>query len=326
MTCPPGLAEIRATRDRIAPYLCATPIHVWDDPLYLSAFGTGALHLKLECLQRGGSFKARGALANILALDAESRGNGVVAVSAGNHAIAVAYAAWALGVSAKVVMHRAANPARIAKARAYGADVVLADDIGRAFATADALQTDEGRTMVHPFATHATRLGTATLGLDIAEQIPDLAAVVIAVGGGGLLAGAGAAIKQVQPRCRVIGVEPSGADGLRRSLALGAPLDDAPRDTIADSMAPPFHTPETVDVCQAVADDVVTVDDAAMRRAMASAFDGLKVALEPAGAASLAALAGPLRGCWPDGRVCALLCGSNIDAASFAGMLAPAAA
>ena len=318
MAALPGLHDIRTTHERLAPYLGATPVHVWDDPLYLEGFGRNQLHLKLEFLQRGGSFKPRGALANILALDSDARAKGVVAVSAGNHAIAVAYAASALGVSAKVVMHKAANPARVAKARAYGAEVVLAADIQTAFDTAMDLREREGRTLVHPFEGTATRLGTATLGLDMAEQIRDLDAVVIAVGGGGLLAGAGAAIKQVQPGCAVIGVEPAGADGLRRSLADGAPVDAAPRETVADSMAPPFHTAGTFDVCRQVVDDVVTVDDAAICRAMAMAFDGLKFALEPAGAASLAALAGPLWGRWPGGRVCALLCGSNIDTASFA--------
>jgi threonine dehydratase len=317
----PDLAEIRSAREWIAPYLCLTPVHVWDDPLYLDEFGRLALHLKLEVLQRAGSFKARGALTNILAMDAAARSKGVVAVSAGNHAIAVACAAHALDVSAKVVMHQAANPGRVAKARAYGAEVVLAKDIGDAFAMAEDLQAGEGRTMVHPFASAATRLGSATLGLDIADQIPDLDAAVIAVGGGGLLAGAGAAIKQVQPDCAVIGVEPTGADGLRRSLVRGAPEDDAPRETIADSMAPPFHTQATFEACRAVADDIVTVDDATIRRAMALAYDGMKLALEPAGAASLAALDGPLRGRWQGGRVCALLCGSNIDAASFGRLL-----
>lgn len=318
MTALPDPAEIRATRDRIAPYLVATPWYVWQDPLFTAAFDRECIDLKLEFLQRGGSFKARGALANMLALDADDRARGVVAVSAGNHAVAVAYAAKMLGIAATVVMHKAANRARVAKARAYDADVVLEEDIHAAFARATDLREREGRSLIHPFEGPATRLGTATLGLDIVESAPDLDAVVIAVGGGGLLAGAGAAIKQVRPECAVYGVEPAGADGLRRSLDQGAPVESARQDTIADSMAPPFHTAATFDVCRQVADDVVAVDDAALRTAMARAFDGLKFGLEPAAAASLAALAGPLRDRCAGGRVCALLCGSNIDPGSFA--------
>ncbi|HET8727102.1 MAG TPA: threonine/serine dehydratase [Alphaproteobacteria bacterium] len=317
----PSLDDIEATGRRIAPHVVETPSFQWRDPLVEAVLGDGALHLKLEFLQRTGSFKARGAINNILALSEAERRRGVVAVSAGNHAVAVSYAARVLGVSAKVVMHRRANPARVEKSRAFGAEVILAEDIAQAFDTMNRIREDEGRALVHPFEGERTVLGTATAGLELARQVPDLDAVIVAVGGGGLIAGIGTAIKAVRPGCQVIGVEPTGAAGLTRSLELGRPVDRVDVDTIADSMGAPMHTPATFGICREVIDRMVQVDDDAMCRAMALLFDGLKLAMEPAGAAALAALLGPLRGNLEGRRVAAVLCGSNIDDETYCTLL-----
>jgi threonine dehydratase len=316
---PPDLATLRATAERIAPYVVTTPVHALPG----DALGRSeSLPLKLELLQRTGSFKARGAVNNLLSLSPAERAAGVVAVSAGNHAVAVSYASHCLGVSAKVVMHENANPARVDRARRYGAEVILAKDIAEAFATTKRIEADEGRTFVHPFEGAATVAGQGTVGLEIAEQLPQLDAVVVAVGGGGLIAGVGSAIKALQPRCEVIGVEPEGADGMTQSLERGAPLAEVQVQTIADSVGAPLHTEGTFRVCQQVIDRTVRVDDDALCRAMALLFDELKLAVEPAGAASVAAVAGPLARSLEGRRACALLCGSNIDAETFAAQVA----
>ena len=314
---PPGLDAIHASRKRIDPHVITTPTLAWHAPRFADASGVDDLVLKLEFLQRTGSFKARGAVNNLLTLGEAQRAAGVVSVSAGNHAIALGYACAITGTSAKVVMPRTANPARIAKARDHGAEVVLVDDVGSAFAAMERLQTEEGRTFVHPFEGLATVTGQATLGLELLQQVTALDAVVVAVGGGGLIAGIGSAVKALAPSCRVIGVEPTGAAGLTRSLELGAPLEHVDVHTIADSMGAPRHEPVSFAICQQVVDQMVLVDDDTLRLGMAWAFEELKFALEPAGAATLAALVGPLAGALRGQRVAAVLCGSNIDAAGF---------
>ena len=311
------LEDIRATARRIQPYVSRTPIFCWQDRWANDQIDDGELHLKLEFLQKTGSFKARGAVNNILTRPVAERDKGVTAASAGNHAIAVAYAGQALGVSAKVVMHRGANPARVAKCRAFGAEVVLVDDMSLSFPTMEEIASQENRSIIHPFEGIRTMQGTATVGLEIAESVAALDAVIVAVGGGGLISGVGTAIKAVQPSVRVIGVEPVGAAGMSQSLELGRPLEKVSVDTIADSMGAPLHCPESFAVCQKVVDEIVLVDDDALCQSMAVAFDGLKFTLEAAGAAVLAALAGPLKDQLTGQQVAAILCGSNIDETSW---------
>ena len=313
----PALDSIRAARERIDPFVVTTPTLDWREPRFAAASGVDDVVLKLEFLQRTGSFKARGALNNLLTLDDTARAAGVVAVSAGNHAIAVAYACEITGVSAKVVMPRTANPARVAKAERFGAEVVFVDDVGGAFAAMERIRAEEGRVFVHPFEGLTTVTGQATLGLELVEQAGALDAVVVAVGGGGLIAGVGSAVKALLPGCRVIGVEPTGAAGLTRSLERGAPEEHVVVATIADSMGAPRHERVSFDICRRVVDEMVLVDDDLMCVGVAWAFEELKLALEPAGAAALAALLGPLAGRLRGARVGVVLCGSNIDAATY---------
>lgn len=317
MSDAPSLDAITATRDRLAPYVARTPVHRLHGPAVDAVVGDGAFHLKLEFLQRTGTFKARGAVNSVLALTDDEREKGVVAVSAGNHAIAVSYAAAALGVSAKVVMHRAADPYRVEKCKSFGAEVILAEDIGDAFAIMMQIRSLEERVLVHPFDGPRILEGTGTVGLEIADQIEEPDVVLVAVGGGGLIAGVGSALDAIHPGCRVVGVEPTGAAGLSASFEAGRPLERVDVDTIADSMGAPLHTPGTFEACRQVVDALVTVDDDAMCRAMRYAYDATKFALEPAGAAALAAAFGPLRDELRGERVVALLCGSNIGEGTF---------
>ncbi|MEM8931386.1 MAG: pyridoxal-phosphate dependent enzyme [Acidobacteriota bacterium] len=273
--------------------------------------------LKLELFQHGGTFKPRGALLNLLAADDATRRRGVTAVSAGNHAIAVAFAAHSLDSHAKVVMPRSANPARVDTCREYGAEVVLVDNVHDAFDTVRRIERDEGRLFIHPFEGHLTALGTATIGLELCRQAGDLDAVIVPIGGGGLIAGIASAVKQLQPSCKVYGVEPTGADTMHRSFATGSPQAIDRITTIADSLGAPHAAPYTFALCQRHTDALARVDDDQLRDAMRLLFSSMKLAVEPAGAAATAALTGPLRHELAGKRVALIVCGSNIDHASF---------
>jgi threonine dehydratase len=321
----PALEAVRDLRERLGDLVSTTPVRQWQDVALESLVGAETqVLLKEELFQRTGSFKPRGALAVMLDLAPEALRRGVTAVSAGNHAMAVAYAARVLGTTAKVVMPRNASPFRIEMSRVLGAEVELVDDVHKAFDRVHEIEAAEGRTFVHPFEGPRTALGTATLGLELSRQVADLDAVIVPIGGGGLCAGVAAALKQAQPRCQVFGVEPEGADTMSRSLAAGSPQAiDAVR-TIADSLGAPHAAPYSFDLCRRFVDEVVLVDDDALRRAMLLLFRSAKLAVEPAGAAATAALCGPLRDRLRGRRVALIVCGSNIDAPTFSRHLADA--
>jgi len=280
-----------------------------------------ACHLKLEVFQHTGSFKARGALLNVRQLSSANRARGVTAVSAGNHAIAVAWAAQQENIPAKVVMMASADPVRVAAARALGAEVVQMPDVHTAFAEVDRIVAHEGRTFVHPFEGQTTCTGTATLGVEFMRQVPELDAVVVPIGGGGLIAGMSRAIKLINPECKVYGVEPEGADSMSRSLAAGSPQRLEKVNTIADSLGAPMALPYSFDLARRHVDRVLLLPDAELLKTMALLFDATKLALEPAGCASTAAAIGPLRGELAGMRVGLIACGSNIGEAKFAGFV-----
>ncbi len=314
----PTLQDIEEARATLGDLVNETPVHRWRSPLLDACLGhEGAVFLKLELLQRTGTFKARGALLNALALDAGARRHGVTAVSAGNHAIAVAFAAQRVGTSAKVVMMHGANPFRVSQVRAYGAELVQAPDVHAAFETVAAIEREEGRTLIHPFEGRSTVLGSATLGLELARQVPKLDAVIVPIGGGGLCAGVATAIKATQPACRVYGVEPEGADTMHRSFAAGSPQGIDRVGTIADSLGAPHAAPYSFGLCRQHVDELVMIDDNAMRRAMGTLFQEMKLAVEPAGTAATAALLGPLAEPLRGKRVATIVCGANIDARTF---------
>lgn len=316
---PPTLTEIRAARDRLRDFVVETPVWRWGNREITDAIGTETqVLLKLELFQHTGTFKPRGALTVMLDLDPTALARGVTAVSAGNHAIAVGYAARLLGTTAKVVMPRSANPARVAACRAYGAEVELVESAHVAFERVRQIEAEEGRTFVHPFEGPLTARGTATLGLELLTQVPDLDAVIVPIGGGGLCAGVATAVKLLAPRCQVFGVEPEGADTMRRSFASGKPeAIDAIR-TVADSLGAPHAAPYSFALCRRYVDDLVLVSDDDLREAMRLLFRGMKLAVEPAGAAATAALCGPLRERLRGRRVGLIVCGTNIDVATFA--------
>ncbi len=325
VTPAPTLPDIEANAQALAPHIRETPVWRWRDPVLERRLGPGTdVTLKLELFQYAGSFKARGALTVMRALSAEQRARGVTAVSAGNHAIAVAWAAGVVGTSAKVVMFKSADPYRVARCRELGAETVLAEDVHEAFAVAERIERDEGRSFVHPFEGPRTALGTAMLGRELLRQCPELEVVIVPIGGGGLAGGLSAAIKQLKPECAVYGVEPELNDVMFRSIRSGHPEKvpaNAPK-TIADSLSPPYSLPYSFGLCRRFLDDVVLVSDDALRKALALIFTSAKLAVEPAGAAATAALLGPLRDRVQGKQVGLIVCGTNISPERYAEHLA----
>jgi threonine dehydratase len=316
VTNGPSLAAIRRLREAQIQSIVRTPV-VRCTSLESRLGGEATVYAKLEFLQRTGTFKARGALAVLNSLTAEQRERGVTAVSAGNHAIATAFASQTVGTHAKVVMIASANPMRVDACRSFGAEVVLAGDAHEAFEVADRIRKEEGRFFVHPFEGADIATGTGTVGLEICEQCGSFDTLVVPVGGGGLIAGISNAVKQIRPDCDIIGVEPEGADSMHRSFAAGEPQAIDKVRTIADSLGAPFAMPYSFELCRDNVDKLVLVDDTQLRRAMGLLFDAMKIAVEPACAASTAALFGPLREQLRGKKVMLVFCGSNIDWATF---------
>jgi threonine dehydratase len=281
----------------------------------------GSLHLKLECLQYSGSFKARGALSVVHSIPSDKRPAGITAASAGNHAIAAAWAARKSGLSAKVVMQSTANPFRIALAQTELAEVIIKEPGKATFAEAERLSRDEGRTFIHPFEGINTTLGTAGVGLEFMQDAPDLEVIIVSVGGGGLISGIAAAVKAMNPKCQVYGVEPTGADAMSQSLKAGGPITLDKIDTIADSLSPPMTLPFGHAICNAYIDDMVTVTDDEICTGMVHFQQEAKLAVEPAAGASMAALTGPLRERLRGKKVGIVVCGANIDAITYAQQL-----
>ncbi len=318
----PSLDEIRANRARLGDLIVTTPLRELIDDAASRAVAPGTrVWLKEELFQRTGSFKPRGALSVMLELDAATLSRGVVGVSAGNHAISLGYAARVLGTTATVIMPRTANAFRVQMCRELGAEVELVDSIADAFARAREVGSTQGRTFVHPYEGPRTALGTATLGLELMEQVhaagEHVDAVIVAAGGGGLTGGVACAVKQYQPAAQVFVVEPVGADTMHRSFAAGEPQSiDAVR-TIADSLGAPRCEPYSFALNRQFVDDVVLVTDDQIRDGMRLLFRSAKLVTEAAGAAAMAALMFPLRERLAGQRVCVVVCGANVDAATF---------
>ena len=314
----PSIAAIGELRDELAADVYRTPVLRCPAIEEQINSSNGQVMAKLEFLQRTGTFKARGALAVLKSLDSAQLEAGVTAVSAGNHAIATAFAARAVGTTAKVVMIPTANPARIEACKAYGAELVMADTVHDAFALAREIEKQEGRFFVHPFEGELVATGTGTVGLEICEQCEDVDVVIVPVGGGGLIGGMSNAIKQLRPDVEVIGVEPTGADSMRRSIELGEPQSIDKVQTIADSLGAPYALPYSFELTRSNTDRLVLVSDDELRLAMGFLFRSMKIAVEPACAATTAAILGPLRDELRGKNVVLTMCGSNIDWNTFA--------
>jgi len=304
------LAELRAAAAVLRGIAVRTCLLPADE--LAAEIGVSSLWLKPEMLQRGGAFKFRGAYYFLSRLSAETRGRGVIAPSSGNHAQAVAMAAKMFGVPATVVMPTNVTAAKRGGAERLGARVVLAGTTtAHRMARALELVRDEGGTLVPPYDDATIIAGQGTAGLEIVEDLPDIGTVLVPVGGGGLSAGVAAAVKLLAPRARVIGVEPAGAPKLTRARAAGAPVMLEATSGLADGLlavqigALPFAHH------QAYVDEIVLVEDGALRGAMRHLLDRMKLVVEPSGAITVAALReGIVR---PEGKTVAVLSGGNIE-------------
>lgn len=300
--------DIRAAQQHIDGRVHRTPL--LGSRTLSERIGAATL-LKVEAFQRTGSFKARGVLNRLRHLSAEERERGLVTVSAGNHAQAVAWGAGLEAVRAVVVMPEHASPAKVEACREYGAEVVLHGDVFGAFARMQELRDAHGYTLVHPFDDPHVIAGQGTVGAELCEDIPDVDLVVVPVGGGGLISGVAVAVRALHPRARIIGVEPAGAPAVRRALDAGAPVRLEEIATIADGLGAPMTGPVALEHIRALVDDIVTIPDDSIVAALRFLLERCKLLVEPAGAAGVAAL---LDGTIiASGRTAIVLSGGNID-------------
>ena len=269
--------------------------------------------MKLELFQHTGSFKSRGALLAVDQLSKKEKEKGVVAVSAGNHALAVAWAAMHAGVHAKVVMLEKSDPVRVEGCKKFGAEVILCSDVQDAFSSMEEIAKLEGRTILQPFNSKNMILGSATCGLEIIEDFPELEVAIIPIGGGGLISGMAAAIKTSKPSSIVYGVEPEGADSMYQSFQKQKATKLKKVDTIADSLGSPMTMEYSFGVAQNFVDAIVRVKDEELINAMKLMRDNLNLMVEPACAASLAGLLGPLKEMVSGKAISLIACGSNIS-------------
>lgn len=311
MPHPVTRARIEETGQRIAPHIRRTPsLRLAGGDLGLT--GTD-LVLKLEFMQHSGSFKARGAFANLLTRNPPKAG--VVAASGGNHGAAVAYAARALGIPATIFVPGVTSPAKLRRIESYGARAVIAGErYADALAASDVFAAESGAMTIHAFDQPETMLGQGTVGAEIEADAPEIDTLLVAVGGGGLIGGIAA---WFEDRVRIVAVEPEGAPTLQRALAAGKPVDAPTEGIAADSLAPRRVGQLMFPLARKFVDRSVLVADDAIVAAQASLWDNLRIVAEPGGAAAYAAL---LSGAYvpePDEKVAVLLCGANTTAVSF---------
>lgn len=309
---PVSLDDVRAAQERLRPFVHRTPILTCST---LSRMAGCELFFKAEHLQRGGSFKLRGALNRLLQLSPAERARGVVAFSSGNHAQGVALAAKLLGLPAAIVMPHDAPGVKLEATRGYGAEVILYDRMREdREAIAAALCESRGATLVPPFDDPRVIAGQGTVGLEVTEQLPELEVALIPIGGGGLCGGMALALKAHNPGLRVIGVEPAlGADA-QASLRAGHIVRIAQPETIADGAATQAVGRHTFPLLRALCDDVVTVSEAEIARALLLTLARAKQVVEPTGAlTTAAALFGAAARHTSGRRVLSVLCGGNLD-------------
>jgi threonine dehydratase len=305
-----SLTDILEARNRMRESIRLTPAPYSEN---LSREAGNALYLKLESLNVTGSFKERGALNRLLGMTAEERARGVVAASAGNHAQALAYHASKLGMRVEICMPEFTPLVKVTATRAWGAEVILAgSNFDEALAEARRREEAEGLVFVHAFDDDAVIAGQGTIGLELLEQVPDLDAVAVAVGGGGLIGGVACAVKESRPRVRVVGVQTAAVPSMQAALVSHRPVLLAPVPTIADGIAVRQAGTRTLELVEKYVDELVTVDDEEIAIAILRLLETQKLLAEGAGAAPVAAMLH--RKTTLEGRnVAVVVSGGNID-------------
>ena len=306
------LEDIRKAQERLAGSISRTPLFRADD---LSERVGANVFVKCESLQKTSSFKARGALNKVLSLPEADRQRGLITVSAGNHALAVAWAAATVGVPATVVMPEGASRFKVDAVRLLGGEIVFHDSNDTLFERVEAERVSRGATFVHPFDDPVVLAGAAGVGVEIVEDLASVDTVVVAVGGGGLMAGMASAVKQLRPDIRVIAVELAAGPGLGPALEAGEPVTVQRPRTVADGMTPPFVGKIPLAVARQCVDRLVTVEESDIIEAMRVLVLFNKLVVEGSGAAACAALLSRQEAVNPASNVVAIVSGGNIDAA-----------
>ena len=305
-----GYDSILSARQVIAGKLHQTP--VFSSEMLGRRIGARLL-LKAECLQKTGSFKPRGVLNRLQSLSDEEMARGLITISAGNHAQALAWGARQVGAACTVVMPANASRSKASAAEGYGATVILHGTMPEAFAKMEQLRDQRDLTLVHPFDDPLIIAGQGTVGAEIAEQVPDVTKVVVPVGGGGLISGIALAVKHLRPEVKVYGVEPEGAASMVRSRAAGHAVRLDKVETLADGLAAPYTSDLTYAMTEAYVDDVVAVSDGAIVEALRLILARCKLVVEPGEAAGVAALLGGHIPLAHGDVVVAVLSGGNVD-------------
>lgn len=303
------ITSIEQARTRIAPYIKRTPLEYSDS--LSRRLGTN-VSAKLELFQKTGAFKVRGAFNKLLSLSNDERRSGVVAVSGGNHAQAVAYAARVLGADAVILMPDSTPQNYVDATRGYGATVDLQPTIAAAFAKIDHYK-NEGRIFVHPFDDPLVMAGQGTLGMEILEDAPETTDVIVSIGGGGLAGGVATAIKAKKPDVRIWGVETVGADAMSQAMAAGHPVQLDAITSIAKTLGAPAVSDTTLALATQYLESVTLVTDAEAVAALEFILERLKVITEPAASCTLAAAERLRENFDPDSHVVLILCGGNLS-------------
>ena len=315
----PTLDDVYAARERIAGRLHRTPM--LSSRTLSERVGVPVL-FKAELFQRTGSFKPRGVLNKLATLTDEEKARGVISISAGNHAQALAYASALEGIDALVVMWQTASEMKIAAARAYGATVDDSPpDIPAAFAHLERLVEETGRTLVHPYDDRVVMAGQGTVGLEMLEDAPEADVVLVQVGGGGLVSGIATAVKALKPNARVIAVEPELSNALAVSMAVGEPVTIEPK-SLADGLNGPYAGANCVRVCLDLGVENVLVSEDELKEGFRFMYGRVKLACEVAGAATAAALLAGKIELEPNNTVAAVVSGGNVAAETAAAILA----
>lgn len=304
------LDTIRNAQDRLRGLVQRTPL---VPSATLSKVLGAQVFLKVECLQKTGCFKPRGAFNKMLSLSEAERRRGVVTVSGGNHAQGVSYAARQLGLAATIVMPVSTPANYVSATRGYGAEIVLVPDIRAAFAEVQRLQ-EQGLALVHPFDDPLVAAGQGTIGLEILEDLPGLTRLYVSIGGGGLISGIAAAVKTLKPSVSIIGVETRGADAMAQSLAAGKLVELSAITSVARTLGAPKVSDFTYQHVKELVDEVVVVEDAEAVAALFYLLERTKYLTEPAASCTLAAALRHRARMKPDEQVALLLCGGNVAA------------
>jgi threonine dehydratase len=307
---PVTLADIQVAMGRIRDSIYLSPCARSED---LSQITGNSVYLKLDNLQRTGAFKERGALNKLLTLTEEERARGVIAASAGNHAQGLAYHAGRHGIRAQIVMPLTTPLIKVSATKGYGAEVVLhGANYDEACEEAIRRSGQFGMTFIHPFDDEVVIAGQGTMGLEIMQQVPDIEAVIAPIGGGGLIAGVACAVKETNPKVRVIGVQPARLPSMKAAVAEGHSVTLSPAATIADGIAVRRAGEKTLPLVQKYVDEIVTVDEEEIANAILLLLEHEKTLAEGAGAAAIAALINHKTGL-SGKKVAVLVCGGNID-------------